>query len=720
MKHPQTQCPARAYRASTNGGSRALRIAMLCALAGGFLMLPAAAQQRAATPGAAPHARVVVLARASADSIVLRWAPDAAHAWRLGNRIGWRVERSSASGERVVLTPEPLMAVNPETVDARLQQSEQNRFLVIAMIAAWGDSTLAGEPDSLGLDTLAANIERNTQLYGYGLFAADNDPDVAALLGLRLVDRSVQTGVTYTYTVALAEERDYRIAPGEVTITAGAAPPVLPPPRDLVAEGLDGRIDLAWYAPAGPAYTGWHVLRSDDGGRTFTQLTDVPRVMLASDSMPVEPHGAYIDTTIVNGRTYIYRVVGVDAFAMRGAHADIEAKGVDRTPPPAPIVRNPEQLGLDRIRLTWEMEYLPKDLAGFHILRSAVSDTGYTRITREPLAVSARSFDDVRPDDAEPFYIVAALDAEGNESRSLPLYGLIIDTTRPEPPRNLTGSIDTAGIVRLHWTPVAGRNVLGYRVLRANADEHEYAQMTGEVLRDTTFTDTVEVRTLTRSVYYVLATVSRTYRNSLPTAPLELRRPDLVPPSPPVFTTVRVDEGMVRLTWAPSSSEDVASQLLLRSSEVDTVWREIARLAPAEERWLDSTGAPGTAYFYHLEAVDEVGLRARTDVAVHARPFDSGVRPAVESLRAEYDSAASVITVSWSYTPRSGEAHHFVIYREAGGYDLSAVATVPGGETRYVDTSLRADGPYLYRVKVQETGGAESPLSSPVWIILQR
>lgn len=719
MRHPQTQCSPPPRRTAAPCGIHPRRT-LLCTLLLGFLMLPAAAQQRAATPADAPHARVHVLARSSADSIVLRWAPDAAHAWRLGNRIGWRVERSSSTGERVVLTPEPLLAVNPETIDARLQNHEQNRFLMIAMIAAWGDSTLAGEPDSLGLDTLDANRDRNTQLYGYGLFAADNDPDVATLLGLRLVDRPVQTGVTYTYTVSLAEERDYRIAPGEVTITAGNAPPALPPPRELKAEGLDGRIDLRWLAPAGPAYTGWHVLRSDDGGRSFTSLTDVPRVMLATDSMPVEPHGAYIDTTIVNGRTYVYRVVGVDAFAMRGAHADVEAKGVDRTPPPAPIVRNPEQLGLERIRLTWDMEYLPKDLAGFHILRSAASDTGYVRITRTPLAADARSFEDARPDDAEPFYKVAALDAAGNESRSLPLYGLIIDTTRPEPPRNLTGSIDTAGVVRLHWNPVRGRNVLGYRVLRANSAEHEYAQMTGEVLRDTSFTDTVEVRTLTRSVYYMLATVSRTYRSSLTTAPLELKRPDLVPPSAPVFTTVRVDEGIVRLAWAPSSSDDVAAQLLLRSSETDTTWREIARLAPAEERWIDSTGVPGIAYFYHLEAVDETGLRARTDVPVHARPFDSGVRPAVESLRAEYDSAASAITVSWSYAPRNGEAHHFVIYREAGGYDLSAVATVPGGETRYVDTSLRADGPYLYRVKVQASGGAESPLSPPVWIILQR
>lgn len=720
MRHPQTQCHAHTRHAASPGGNHVRRGILAGVLALGLLMLPAAAQDRAGAQAAAPHARVHVLARSSADSIVLRWAPDAAHAWRLGNRIGWRVERRSSTGERVVLTPEPLMAVNPETIDARLQNHEQNRFLMIAMIAAWGDSTLAGEPDSLGLDTLDANIERNTQLYGYGLFAADNDPDVATLLGLRLVDRPVQTGVTYTYTVALAEERDYRIAPGEVTITAGTAPPALPPPRELTAEGLDGRIDLRWLAPAGPAYTGWHVLRSDDGGRSFVALTDVPRVMLESDSTPVEPHGAYIDTTIVNGRTYVYRVVGVDAFAMRGAHADVEAKGVDRTPPPAPIVRNPEQLGLERIRITWEMEYLPKDLAGFHILRSAVSDTGYTRITREPLAATARSYEDARPDDAEPFYMVAALDAAGNESRSLPLYGLIIDTTRPEPPRNLTGSIDTAGVVRLHWNPVPGRNVLGYRVLRANAAEHEYAQMTGEVLRDTSFTDTVEVRTLTRSVYYMLATVSRTYRSSLTTAPLELKRPDLVPPSAPVFTTVRVDEGMVRLAWAPSSSDDVASQLLLRSSETDTTWREIARLAPAEERWLDSTGVPGTAYFYHLEAVDETGLRARTDVPVHARPFDSGVRAVVTALRADYDTAAAAITVSWSYAPPGGEAHHFVIYREAGGYDLSAVATVPGGETRYVDTSLRASGPYLYRVKVQAAGGAESPLSPPVFVILER
>jgi uncharacterized protein len=260
--------------------------------------------------------------------------------------------------------------------------------------------------------------------------------------------------------------------------------------------------------------------------------------------------------------------------------------------------------------------------------------------------------------------------------------------------------------------------VLGYRVLRANSDEHEYAQLTGLVLRDTSFTDTVEVRTLTRSVYYKLATVSRTYRNSFQTPPLVLKRPDLVAPSAPVFTRVFVDEHRVQLSWAASSSDDVRTQVLLRSSESDTAWREIARMAPAIESYIDSTGTPGEAFLYHLEVVDEAGLRARTDVPVNARPFDSGVRPAVTGVRAEYDSAKSVITVTWSYAPRAGEKHHYVIFREAGGYTLSAVATVPGGETRFIDTALRTRGPYMYRIKVEAAGGAESVLSNPAMVIV--
>jgi uncharacterized protein len=671
----------------------------------------------AADPG---HATIHVLARVTGEAVVLRFAPDAPHGWRLGNRIGYRIERRARDGARTLLTPVPLRAVDPATLEQQLQDSVRGRWLAIAMLAAWGDSTLAGEADSLGLDTLAEHNERNTLLFGMALFAADNDAAAADALGLRFVDRDAVRGETYVYTVSLAEPHAYRIDPGEVRVTVREDVSQSSPPRALEAEGRDRRIELRWLPPDGTVYTGFEVERADAATSAFLLLTATPLVQLRASDTAQEVPLAFVDTTAVNGQRYRYRVRGIDAFGMRGAGAEVEAMARDLTPPAVPIVSQPEQLGSDRLRLRWELQERAEDLAGFHILRGRASDSGFERVTREALAPTTREWIDAAPDERTPFYIVAAVDRDGNEGRSVPLYGLLVDTARPLPPRMLAGVMDTNGVVRLHWSPAGSRHLLGYRVLRANAPDHAFHLATGAILTDTTFVDTVVVRTLTPAVYYRVLSMSRAYRMSLAGAVLEVRRPDLVPPAAPVFHDVLVDAHRVRLAWHASDDEDVAVQVIERMSVRDTLWRELVRLAPRIEQHVDTTADIGVTCFYRISAVDAAGNVATSPMHAQARPFDSGVRDPVRDLTATYDSTAAGVTLAWRYDAAADASLYFVIYRSTPDRRLAPVASVPATERRYVDRDLGVMGPYSYRIKVMVRSGAESLLCAPVVVQVGR
>ena len=660
-----------------------------------------------------PHdpgsASIFVLARAVEDSVVLRWAPSTPHAWRLCNRIGYTVVRRSASGERLVLTPAPLKPWEPEELMKAREEDPGNRFISVAALALWSDTSLMGHSDSLGLDTLAANAEKNTLLHGYALFSADNDQKTATMLALRMVDRSVRRGEQYTYTISIAEARDYRISPGEVTVIAGAGPPAMPPPRSLTAEGLDGKIELRWEAPSEYDYTGYDVFRSGDG-KTFTKVTVTPIVILRSDERADVP-GGYSDTTITNSKVYTYRVQGIDAFGSSGAAAEVRVTGRDLTPPFMPFVSNPEQKG-NTITLKWIMKEVSPDLAGFHILRSAQSDSGWRRITTSALPRSANTYTDPVPDIAEPFYVVSAIDTAGNTANSLPLYGFVIDTLPPAVPAGLTGSIDSSGVVTLRWHANRERNLLGYRVLWANALDHEFSQRTGQVWKDTVFIDTVEVNTLTSHVYYQVAAVNWNYNHSLPTPTLELKRPDVVPPEAPVFTDVLASDTAVLLRWVPSGSRDLFSHALFRRMQGERDWVLIATLSRTADSYADSKVRHGVMYEYQIEAVDSSGLRARAELPVQARPYDTGVRPAVEQLNAVYDPERKAVLLDWRHAPREGDAVYYVIYRSFEDSPLLVLTSAELREPRYVDTSLVGDGAYVYAVQVMTRGGAESPLSA--------
>ncbi len=672
--------------------------------------------------GGAPRdpgfAQIKVIASTSNDSVVLRWAPSTPHGWYVANRTGYVIERRAGTGPFTRLTPDTLHPWLPDQMVAAIEANRDNPYLPLALQATWGDSALM-DVIPTGRDTLGELAERATNFYSLALFAADNDPLVAEALGLRFVDRTVRRGERYTYRISLLGRRDYRIESGEVTVDV--RPGVVgPPPVTLTARGLDKRIELRWEGQRQNDYSGYNVYRSDDNGRTYRKLNTRPIVLVTTLDVNQIGIGTYTDSTVINYRIYRYQVRGINAFGELGSPAEVEAMARDRTPPVPPMVKNPEQIGATRIRLTWEMMEIDPDLAGFIISRSAFSDSNFRPITPRPLPKTARSYIDEVATDNEPYYLVASLDTAGNVAPSLPLYGFLIDTTPPAVPRGLTGTIDTNGVVRLRWRKNTERNILGYRVLRANALDHEFTQLANQVWRDTVFTDTVEVNTLTRFVYYRIAAVNNRYNHSELTPPLGLRRPDRVPPEAPVFSDVRVTDSTVTVRWMPSTSEDVQSHLLYRRTQGESRWTLLATLSRAEGRYTDKAVKQNTMYEYQIEAVDSTGLRAMALLPVQARPYDTGVRPAPSALRAAYDAVGKRVELSWFYMPRREEKFYYVVYRSVPNAPLVQYTSFTSPQPAFTDSDLLGAGMYAYAVKVVTESGAESPLSERVQVTVSR
>jgi fibronectin type 3 domain-containing protein len=126
----------------------------------------------------------------------------------------------------------------------------------------------------------------------------------------------------------------------------------------------------------------------------------------------------YEDTQFAFGQSYFYRVRTVAQFGSDTVESEnspaVEVEARDVFPPPAPA-NLIAVAGEGRVDLTWDASRAD-DLAGYVVYRSRQPGRGFQRLNRQPLA--AQSFTDRL--ELEPgvsyYYLVTAVDAEGNES----------------------------------------------------------------------------------------------------------------------------------------------------------------------------------------------------------------------------------------------------------------------------------------------------------------
>lgn len=685
-----------------------------------------------------PVPKLTAVARSDQDSIVLRWAPSTALGWLAGNRLGYIVERvtmlkdqneARASFHR--LTPAPVKPWPLEEWKNRI--SKEDRYEAVAVQALYGKSFKAQSHQG-PTAALKDAADELTNRFGFSLFAADIDPRAATGLGLRLVDRDIKRGETYSYRVFLGGKDS--LIHLDTAFAVASASAFVPPaaPLELTAEPGEHAVTLRWNSPADPrgGFTAFNIYRSAGTDSNYRKLNDLPFLTATGEKRKIDGRQVYTDTNAVDYVRYRYRVEGLTPFADVSKPAAVEGMAVDLTPPPSPKIKKPVQMGSHLVRIDWDIPVTTPDLAGFAVSRSSFALKDYHLIfrsgTRMPspgkgaadetrelmtliLPASARSFVDSSASAREPYYVVGAVDTAGNLAQSLPAYSETIDTTRPAMPRGLAGTISKEGVVHLSWKLGPERNIIGYRVMWANDPTHEFSQRINEPLPDTVFVDSVNIHTLSHFMYYRIAAVTDRYIESPLSEILALRRPDVVAPASPVFRDVHVTESSVLLSWIASPSDDVAKQILSRRVQGKDDWRVFRTFGRTETEFLDTTVTEKIIYEYQIEAVDSSGLHSVPSLAVQARPYDTGIRPPVTDLKARYDAKSKRVRLDWKYASRRKERYWFVVYRAEDQAMVTEYNSVEGSAHGFEDSRVRQSASYRYAVRVKADGGAESPLS---------
>ena len=667
--------------------------------------------------------QIKVIKRAYPDSVVLRWAPDDPVAWQLLNEYGYTLVRKVIlkDGELLSLPKKNKLTdkvIKPASLEEWEPVADVDDRAAIAAQAIYGEGfeISAEKGKSQILQVVQKTRERESR-YSFALVAADISPQVARLSGLKYTDRNVREDEKYLYLViSNVPDSVMKIDTGYVYTGPGDYKP-LPRPRDVKARFDDHTALISWSIDfLGNAFTAYQVERSDDKGNTFHSITNVPITNTGENKNVLRKRMFRTDSLPENGKTYMYRVRGISPFAELSppsdtvsgqAYADLKAR---------PKLEKSVFMENGFVLLVWSYpDSLNTELSGFKVFRSRDDQNGYEPVHKGLLPDSSRSVLDRSPMSVN-YYKIVALDQQGCEYQSYPYMIQQVDSIPPKSPQQIIGNTDTSGVLQLSWKPNGEKDLLGYRVFRANYRNEAYYQVTSDPVTHPVFYDTLNLKSLTSHVFYKVVAIDRHFNQSDFSYLFQVSRPDTIPPVSPVFKDYRATSRGIELHWANSTSSDVKKHQMYRKAKGEKQWKLIFKYTPADSitSYLDTSVTPGQIYGYTLIAVDDNQQKSGPAKPLRVRCFDRKIQKPLKNLDAEADRSEGMVQLEWKKVPAKVKVYH--IYKKTPGKPMQMVTSVNGNENVFRDQELKINTVYQYKIRALFSNGRFSSFSETIKI----
>ncbi|MBV8252077.1 MAG: hypothetical protein JO154_05670 [Chitinophaga sp.] len=670
-------------------------------------VLQATAQQR---PG------VMMIGKVRKGSVMLRWAPTTPRIWKQANVNGYTLERYTIirngkvldHPERIVLTNSP---VKPLPMPAWQAISDTSDFGAIVAQAIYGESfkTDLKQGDAMSVVNRSTELE---QRFAYSLFACDRSFTVAGFAGLAFTDKTIKKEEKYLYRIYANLPDKMKADTGSVFIGMMDEAP-LPKPLDLGALFADKAVMLSWnYVLLKESYNSYILERSEGEHAPFKQINKEPIVNANEKDSSIPSRIYYVDSLGTNFKMYWYRVRGLDAFGEMGPPSDtVKGEGLPSLPYNPKITASNINKS-NKVDLSWDFPAAGDSLiTGFSIIRAAAVKGPYDTLQRN-IPVRTRKWELAANLLPSNYIAVVAVGKNGTVAPSFPVLVQPEDTIPPAVPIQLKGTVDSTGVVRIHWAANTEPDLMGYRVFRGSKKEAEFIQLTSTPIADTMFRDTIQMNNIAGKIYYKITASDKRYNQSDFSAILELQRPDIIPPTAPAFKNYEIKDGKVKLIWVNSQDADVVRYRLLRREKDpgNASWQLVKEFI-GKGALLDSLQETPPAFDkswqYTLQAQDSAGLNSdyATPVTILI-PANAAIMP-IPQLKAQVDRENKRIQLHWKLD-YPGVAQ-FWIYRAGGKTPMSVLQVLDASQLEFNDTiGLEINNTYQYTLKAVMQNGQQS------------
>ena len=551
-------------------------------------------------------------------------------------------------------------------------------------------------------------------VYDLMLLSCDFDSEIAKACGLFFIDTSVTKDNNYTYKIAiylkeksvltkelLSFNINSSILSNNIKIT------------ELSCKSKNKICTLSWKAiNYKKAYSGYNIERSEDS-INFAKINAAPVILFSSQFEKNKENIFYKDTMPSINRKYFYRIKGINFFGEESDPSNITTAYSSAIINSIPLIDSISVIQNRAVKVCWRMEdkketVLPKK----YILVRSDKDNGIYKILFE--SSDTLKFNDVKPLNSN-FYKVGAITFNNDTIYSYSRMATIIDTIPPKTPVDLSATVDSKGIVTICWKKNKELDLQGYKIFKANALNEEFVQLNNKFIYDSSYIDKLNLKTLSKKIFYSIASTDKNFNTSLRSVAIEVKRPDTIPPAAPIFKAATPESSGVKLDFVLSKSDDVLKHIIFRKSDVEKQFTSIKNLIKGDSSqvFIDTTSEYDKIYTYRLTVYDEDNnFTSSKDLMIK---YETGYRKKLTKVNFVVDRTLKTISLNWEYNEK--EIEKFILYRKKENEQFTIIKTVDGKTLSFIDVTPNIGNVYEYRIKAVLYNGAESIISEPVKVI---
>lgn len=642
---------------------------------------------------------IKVLAHNKKTQVNLRWAPDTPAIWQKLNKKGYLIERVTVKKEGKLMPPsynkKILDTIKPKPLEDWEIIADNNNYA--AMVAQLLYGTIGAKPATSAIESMF-NIKKDLDnRFSFVLLAADMDFETANLAGLGYIDTTVEPKTEYLYRIKNVDP-NINVETG-LKLIHTEKEEVLPPPIDLYASPEDKKITLSWDKEVYKSiYTAYAIEKSEDSLHFKEVNGGLPFVSFSQDETSNKQF-FYVDSITVNYKSYYYRVIGISAFGEKSLPSKIiSVKGVEKLTALPKITSDSIQSSGDVI-LNWRFDKeAEKQIKSFTIDWAPKAEGPYVTIKKDVPNFNRSSIIDKV--EASNYYKVNAIGLSHQKTTSLMHFVQPVDSVAPIAPVGLKATIDSLGIVKLSWQANEEKDIRGYIVRRANLRKEKTIPTNTDIIIKTTFIDTIQVKSLNSSVFYQVVALDKRYNISKLSEKLEVKKPDIVLPVPPIFEAYKVTADGVSLQWINSSSADVVAHSLYRkeltTNHGQDEWQIIFE-TDSITTYIDKNIKAGSKYRYTIFAIDDNQLQSEPTTPLTITANMIAKSSIIKGFDAYADREEKRITISWRKMPDA--VAEVLVYRSKNQEVPMLWRQVPPSTNQLVDTRINPDNTYTYTLK---------------------
>lgn len=629
--------------------------------------------------------------------VLLRWVPVSKIIFDAGVKNGYKITRTDNSGNTVVIAEAVKPYAKEDEVWNSLLKTKDGAALAVGVL--YDIISTASDPKK--------KQEQQMMVYNMMLLSCNFDADIAKACGLFFADKNIDNSKTYTYKISI------NTLPQTTSLQINAAQLSKHPEiKNLNGLFRNKNVKLRWKASEfRNNFSAYNIERSDDS-INYSVINKSPIILLASEFEKNKDNIYYLDTFPKTKQKYYYRIKGVNHFGEWSEPSNV-VSGIGYEPLRSfPVFDTIYTVKNLTVYMRWRMaDKKESSYPKHYFISRAIKDAGPYEIIHQ----SNTSFDftDEHPKPVN-FYKVGAISYGGDTLESYSHMALINDTIPPLPPTGLKAKVDAKGNVTLTWDKNAELDVQGYKIFRSNALHEEFVQINNEFAREPKYQDKLNLKTLSKKVYYCVNATDKRYNNSELSKPVEVKRPDTIAPEKPIINNLQLKPKGILIEWINSNSEDVKYYVLYRQSENSQTEEKLKEWQAKDtlKSYLDTNLMMGTGYRYKLVVGDE-----DDNISISNNPYmryETGYRKKLTTVKYSVNRTAKTVTLNWEYNYPKSEIDKYIIYRCKKGGALTIIKTLPGSANSFVDKTLFMGNIYEYRIKPVFTSGAEGIISDGV------